>query len=59
MPSLQDPREHPARCDPASAQYADLETGGGVEMPVVQERPIRALVHSASMISGRRTATTE
>ena len=42
MQSLQDPREPAARCDQASAQYADLETGGGAEMPVVQERPIRA-----------------
>jgi hypothetical protein len=26
-----DAREHPARCDPAPPQNADLETGGGVE----------------------------
>jgi hypothetical protein len=42
MPPLQDPREHPARCDLASAQYANLETGSCAEVPVVQERPIRA-----------------
>jgi hypothetical protein len=42
MPSLQDPREPAAGCDPASAQYADLETGGGVEMPVMQKGAIRA-----------------
>jgi len=42
MPPLQDPRVHPARCDPASAEYADLETGGRAEMPVKQEGAIRA-----------------
>ena len=42
MGPLQDPREHPARRDPPSAQHADLETGTGAEMPITPDAALLA-----------------
>jgi hypothetical protein len=39
---LRDRGRHPARCDPATARYTDLETRSRAEMPVMQEGPICA-----------------
>jgi hypothetical protein len=42
MQVMQDPREPSAGRNQASARYAGLEAQGVAEMPIVQERPLRA-----------------
>ena len=42
MGPLHDPRGHPARRDPPSAQHADLETGTGAEMPITPDAALLA-----------------
>jgi hypothetical protein len=42
--SLQEPREHTARCDLTSTWYADVETAGSSEM-VLPQGPPRSAVH--------------
>src|SRR5450755_1277782 len=42
MPSLRNPGQHSAGCDTPAARYADLETRGGAEMPIMQKGTIRA-----------------
>jgi hypothetical protein len=49
MPLLQDTREHPAGCDPATARYADLETRARSEVPIM---PDAALIGCILIRSG-------
>jgi hypothetical protein len=53
--TLQDPREPAARCDQASAQYADLKTGGGVEMPFRKKGRYAPPVHLIKLTQERET----
>jgi len=59
MQSLQDPREYPARRDPATAQHADLEIGSGAEMPILQEGAIRAAGAHDQVDGGARSDMTQ
>ncbi len=36
------PRQPAARCHPPATRHADLEIGGGVEMPFLRDTPLRA-----------------
>jgi len=42
MPSLRDRGQHSARTRPPAARHANLEAGGGVEMPIMPETAILA-----------------
>ena len=42
MPSLRNRGQHPARTRPQAARHADLEIGGGIEMPVMPDTALFA-----------------
>jgi hypothetical protein len=42
VPQMRDPGQYPFGCRPPISQHADLEAGGGVEMPVVPNAAVLA-----------------